>query len=213
MRIGTLALSLLATTGIFEFSHGQQTCIDDIADIYTMESQVADVSVHRTYILCPHSIYAIGTLDNNLDLQGFQVQPPLPLRPNMTIQCGDTGRRDELCWLAEGDVHVDATPFRGISDETVDSVFIEGIVFIAAKRYSLWATKPGDITFRDCAWRVRHTYRGLLDILRWKLKSLTHFDRFHTCRTLQHRLFLSCWIGLMAPIRSFLSLSRTVLSM
>jgi hypothetical protein len=155
MRVRTFTLSLLTSTGLFEFSHGQQTCIEDIADIYTVENQVTDTSVRRTYILCPRRIYAIGTLDFNLDVQGFQVQPPLPIRPNMTIRCGDTGRREELCWMAEGDVHVDATPFRGISDETVDSVFIEGIVFIAAKRYSLWASKPGDITFRDCEWRVR----------------------------------------------------------
>jgi hypothetical protein len=73
---------------------------------------------------------------------------------NMTIRCGDTGARDNLCWIAEGDLHVDATPFRGISDATVEGVIMEGIVFIGARKYSTWATKPGDITFVDCEWRV-----------------------------------------------------------
>jgi hypothetical protein len=77
----------------------------------------------------------------------------------MTIRCGDTGVRDNLCWLWEGDLHVDATPFRGISDNSVEGVRLEGIVFIDARKYSTWATKPGDITFSDCEWRVRRIRR------------------------------------------------------
>lgn len=80
---------------------------------------------------------------------------PCTIFSNMTIRCGDTGLRDNLCWVAEGDLHVDATPFRGISDETVEGVRMEGIVFIGARQYSTWATKPGDITYSDCEWKVR----------------------------------------------------------
>jgi hypothetical protein len=50
---------------------------------------------------------------------------------------------------------MDATAVRGITDETVENVKIEGFVFMGAKKHSLWATKPGSITFKDCEWKVR----------------------------------------------------------
>jgi hypothetical protein len=134
MRVDGFGLFFFTLLRLFETSCGQVSgvCVENIADIYTMESLVTDVSVHRTYIMCPRRIYEIGSLDFNFDLQGFQVQPPFPLRPNMSIKCGDTGSRDNLCWLAEGDVHVDATKIRGIDDDTVENVSIEGFVFIGA---------------------------------------------------------------------------------
>lgn len=53
-------------------------------------------------------------------------------------------------------MHIDGTPFRGISDPSVEGVQISGLTFIAARMYSTWVTKPGDITFTDCEWR-NHT--------------------------------------------------------
>ncbi len=101
MRVlSSVSLAFLTLTRLFDASSGA-TCIQNIAEIYVAESQVLDVSVERTYILCPRRIYEIGTLDVNFDVQGFQVQPPFPLRPNIRILCGVTGDRDELCsiWL------------------------------------------------------------------------------------------------------------------
>ena len=147
-------LTLLFLAGLAETSTAQ-SCIQDISEIYEKESKVTDTSVHRTYYMCPRRIYEIGKLDFDLELKGFQVHPPFPIRPNMSILCGDTGSREETCWIADGDVHIDATPFRGITDGSVENVLIQGFIFISAKKYSLWATKPGDITFRDCEFRVR----------------------------------------------------------
>ena len=137
--------------------HGQSatgSCIEDIQQIYVQESLIFDTSFGRTYTLCPRRIFEIARLDYNLELIGVNVHPPLPIRPNMHIKCGDDGLRDNLCWFFEGDVHIDATEFRGITDPRVDNVIIEGIVFIGAFRHSLWATKPGSITFIDCEFRV-----------------------------------------------------------
>jgi hypothetical protein len=153
MKFGRVGLSLLSFGALFACTNAQD-CIEQIDTIYEQESLVTDTSVHRTYILCPRRIFEIGTLDFNYDLVGFRVHPPLPIRPNMSIKCGEDGAIENLCWIAEGDVHMDATEFRGITDPTVDNVFIEGIVFINAARYSLWATKPGHITFTNCEFRV-----------------------------------------------------------
>lgn len=133
-----------------------QSCIDDFQDIYRKESFVTDTSFPRLYIVCPRHIYRIGYLDfdgNLIKPAVGSVLPPLPLRPNMTIRCGDQGTRDNLCWLKGGDLHMDGTKILGIEDETLDNVNIEGFTFLEARDHSLLASKPGSITFRDCEFR------------------------------------------------------------
>jgi hypothetical protein len=135
-----------------------QSCYDNFNDIYEQESIVTDTTFLRFYTICPRTIYEIATLDFNGDIQdptSSGLLPPLPIRPNMTIRCGDLGSRDNMCWLAGGDLQMDATAIRGINDATVEGVSIEGFVFIGARRHSLWVNKPGSINFRDCEWRVR----------------------------------------------------------
>lgn len=139
------------------FQVSAQSCYDNFYDIYEQEAIVTDTTFPRLYTVCPRRIYEIATLDFNGNIKeatSTGVLPPLPLRANMTIRCGDVGSRDSMCWLAGGDIHMDGTAIRGINDPTIEGVSIEGFVFIGARRHSLWATKPGDITFKDCEWRV-----------------------------------------------------------
>lgn len=155
MRVssGLSSLALLTLTSLLDGSSGQ-TCIQNLQEIYDAESQVADVSDPRTYVLCPRRVYNIGGLDVNFDVTGFDKNPPLPIRPNIRYLCGDKGDRNDLCWIADGDVHMDATFLRGLNDLSVENVLIQGFVFINALHHALWASKPGDITFRDCEFRV-----------------------------------------------------------
>jgi len=98
----------------------------------------------------------MGYLDYNgnmIESDTGSIVPPIPLRANMTIRCGDQGTRDNLCWITGGDLHLDGTSIFGISDKTVDNVSIEGFVFIGSRQHSLWADKPGSITFKDCEFR------------------------------------------------------------
>lgn len=53
---------------------------------------------------------------------------------------------------------MDGTSVLGIKDDTVENVKIEGFVFIGSRQHSLWANKPGSITFKDCEFRVRIRY-------------------------------------------------------
>lgn len=134
-----------------------QSCIDDINEIYERESFITDTSFFRQYVICPNAIYEFATYDpvgNQVEPAQAAVVPPIPLRPNMNIRCGDQGSRENLCWFAGGDLQMDGTATRGISDDNLDGVVIEGFVFIGSRMHSLWATKPGSITFRDCEWRV-----------------------------------------------------------
>lgn len=133
-----------------------QSCIDDFQQIYKKEALLTDTSVPRLYIVCPRHIYEIGNLDfdgNLIQPNVGTVAPPLPLRPNMTIRCGDQGSRENLCWLRGGDLHIDGTKVLGIEDDTLENIKIEGFIFIGAREHSLLANKPGSITFRDCEFR------------------------------------------------------------
>ena len=134
-----------------------QSCIDDFEAIYKREAVVTDTSVPRLYILCPRHVYEIGKLDFDGNLVqppgGKAVMPPLPLRPNMTIRCGDQGLRENVCWVKGGDLHLDGTKILGITDDSLENVRIEGLVFIGAGEYSFWGNKPGSVTFQDCEFR------------------------------------------------------------
>eukprot|EP00934_Nitzschia_sp_Nitz4_P006863 Nitzschia sp. Nitz4//scaffold11_size288233//119025//120468//NITZ4_000768-RA/size288233-processed-gene-0.218-mRNA-1//-1//CDS//3329534056//6853//frame0 len=152
MKLVQFVLSSVAAALLLGTSQAV-TCYDDIENIYLQESYVSDTSRRRTYVLCPSTVFQVDKLDFNYDVQTGTMNPPLPIRPNMTIQCGDDGSRENTCVLSGGDVHVDATTFRGIGDATVDGAIIMGLTFVDVIQYSTWATKPGHLSFQDCEWR------------------------------------------------------------
>jgi hypothetical protein len=133
-----------------------QGCISDFNDIYDAERAITNTNIKRVYTICPNKLYTVGYLDFNNNLRPRQKGgPPLPLRPNMKLQCGDDGSRDNLCWINDGHLQVDGTGIRGLDDLRLDNVEIVGFVFIGSVQHSTWVTKPGSITFKDCEWRVR----------------------------------------------------------
>ena len=133
------------------------SCIDDLSTIYFKESFYPDPSFPRLYIVCPQHIFDIAKLDFDGNVIeppfGVREHPPLPLRPNINIRCGDDGSRANQCWLRGGDLHIDGTKVLGIQDDTLDNVVLEGFTFLGAREHALLAHKPGSITFRDCEFR------------------------------------------------------------
>jgi hypothetical protein len=153
MRSSFVALLALLVGGLLQ--NASAFCIDNTQTLVDLERDVTDFSVLRTYTFCPSSFLTIGTLDVDFNFVGISNQPAIPLRPNMHLKCGEEGKRTDLCWFINGDVHLDATKVLGVTDQdTVDNIIIEGFTFISSYKYSTWATKPGDITFKDCEWRV-----------------------------------------------------------
>jgi hypothetical protein len=134
-----------------------ENCVEDFREIHELEARMEDTSVVRKYVICPYRFISIGLLDydNNLRDEGDDsVNPPLPLRPNMHILCGDNGQKGNLCFVRDGQLQIDGTSKRNIQDPTVANVTIEGFIFSGALEHSLLVTKPGSITFRNCEWRV-----------------------------------------------------------
>lgn len=139
-------------------AHAAENCVADFRAIHDLEAAVNDTSVVRTYVICKYSLITIGHLDfdNNLkdDDDSEIISPPLPLRPNMHVLCGEDGSKTNLCFVRDGQLHIDGTAMRNIAEPTIDNVLIEGFVFVGATHHSLLATKSGFITFKNCEWRV-----------------------------------------------------------
>ena len=140
--------------------HGQNFtsngCLYTMAQLILVEGEVTDFSTTREYTICENRVFQIGSLDMNNDLISGSGDASFPVRPNMHIRCGATGARENNCLVLGGDVQVDGTSYFGIgTDLDLTNVVFEGFTFAAATRYSVWATKKGDITFIDCEWKVR----------------------------------------------------------
>eukprot|EP00547_Thalassionema_nitzschioides_P006887 CAMPEP_0194199572 /NCGR_PEP_ID=MMETSP0156-20130528/545_1 /TAXON_ID=33649 /ORGANISM="Thalassionema nitzschioides, Strain L26-B" /LENGTH=358 /DNA_ID=CAMNT_0038924489 /DNA_START=302 /DNA_END=1378 /DNA_ORIENTATION=+ len=94
----------------------------------------------------------VGKLDYSNKL--ISDSPAIPLRSNLYIKCGDSGGRENKCIIRGGDVQLDGTNYFGMDkSDTIENVVIEGFTFEGASRYSVWATRRGDITFIDCEWK------------------------------------------------------------
>ena len=154
LRLNVLAFSLLASA-----VQGQTLtsgCLYTMEQLVNEENSVTDFTATREYIICEGQTFSIGTVDINNALVSGSGSPFFPVRPNMHVRCGGTGDRENNCLVSGGDVQVDGTNYYGI-DKNLDltNVVFEGITFAGANKYSVWATKAGDITFIDCEWKVR----------------------------------------------------------
>ncbi|GAX09949.1 hypothetical protein FisN_11Lh063 [Fistulifera solaris] len=154
MKFASSTTACLLALGIASLASAQSTgaCVETINDIALRESLVTDTSLLRTYTLCSQITHQIGTLDVNYDL--VDGQGMLPLRPNMKIQCGVDGKKENNCLITGGDVQVDGTSRFGIgSDVPLDNIEFQGITFQSSSQYSVWLTRPGSVTFTDCVFR------------------------------------------------------------
>jgi hypothetical protein len=151
-----LFLTLWAAASLVDGQSTVSSCLYTMEQLITEESSVTDYSVTREYIFCENRLMLLGRFDmNNVQVDGSG-SPPFPVRPNMHVRCGESGGRENNCVVSGGDVQVDGTSYFGAgSDLDLSNVIFEGFTFESTSRYSVWATKKGDITFIDCEWKVR----------------------------------------------------------
>jgi len=133
-----------------------QPCIQTIDELENFETAFGandpTFSQGRTYVLCSNAFYNIGKLDvNNNVIDGQQF---IRARPNLYLKCGDDGKVTNNCFITGGDVQVDGTSYFGNTVTAIPNVTIEGVTFSKTLRYSVWASKQGDITFVDCVFTL-----------------------------------------------------------
>lgn len=163
----SLSLAILLA---FALTAVESQCLSTTNALEQRESMVAQTDPTfqepRTYILCPSTIFNIGNLDaDNKPVNG---QDFIRARPNLHLKCGDDGKVENNCFVTGGDIQVDGTSFLGNTVETIKNVTMEGITFTSAKKYAVWATKQGEITFIDCAFTVS----DLIQMIIWLLMLL-----------------------------------------
>eukprot|EP00546_Thalassionema_frauenfeldii_P003452 CAMPEP_0178938314 /NCGR_PEP_ID=MMETSP0786-20121207/26261_1 /TAXON_ID=186022 /ORGANISM="Thalassionema frauenfeldii, Strain CCMP 1798" /LENGTH=402 /DNA_ID=CAMNT_0020617017 /DNA_START=160 /DNA_END=1365 /DNA_ORIENTATION=+ len=150
LRVSSLTL-LVANLVAIQVVEG---CLYTIEQIVIGEESAKDYSKPREYTICSRRDITVGKLDYSNKLIPGSGDSPIPLRSNLYIKCGTSGGRENKCIVRGGDVQVDGTNYFGLDkSDVIENVVIEGITFIGTSRYSVWATKRGDITFIDCEWK------------------------------------------------------------
>lgn len=128
-------------------------CWESLLDIYYSEKRVEDSSILRTYVLCPDTVYDIGSEydDYNIALDGDQFL--LISRPNMQVLCGENGDSANKCTFMGGSFQV------GLMDEfdsgeDISNILVKGVTFQGASIVNVLANGYGDVTLEDCIFQV-----------------------------------------------------------
>jgi len=107
----------------------------------------------ETYILCPNTVYTIGSEMNRGERCCLDNQSPILSRSNTNIKCGDDGDPNNHCVLVGGSFQVLFSISNWLEDD--EHFVVEGITFENAIFASVMLSNAGDITFRNCIFRVR----------------------------------------------------------
>ena len=141
------------------------TCLKSLNSIYESEKRVRDDSVVRRYVLCENTEFyvALNFKEDGTPLDG---QYPIPVgRPNIHVFCGEDGRSENNCQLVRGLVHVGVVDEFG-SGSRADNILLQGLTFFRATSVNVIAMIGGDITIRDCIFKVRF-FVPLSVVFRW----------------------------------------------
>jgi hypothetical protein len=143
-------------------------CMTTLNELAALEAIVTDyeaASVPRIYVLCPNTRFIVGRFDYSGRL--VDGQDPLLLRPNMRVQCGDDGRRQNQCLLTTGDVLVDGT--RKVAGASTTTTFetapivLQGLTFQDPGRHFVKLTQPWTVHLIDC--EFTQAYRAIVPLL------------------------------------------------
>lgn len=126
-------------------------CYTDLDELYERDHAVEDVSIPRTYILCPNTEFVMGRNNENGPgyVGGFG---PLSPRANAIYKCGESGSSKNNCVLIDGTFQM--VSFGASFEEEQVNVTYQGLTFESGFQGGLLLANPGDYTFLDCILRV-----------------------------------------------------------
>lgn len=137
-------------------------CYSDLNEILERDWLFTEDEVEyipRTYTICPDTVYQMGVITSSGHgveyTGGFDALVP---RPNSHYKCGESGLLSNNCVLTGG-----SWPIIGYGgDLQMLNVTFEGFVIESAVEGGVILSKPGDITFIDCVFRVSTTYYDMV---------------------------------------------------
>ena len=137
-------------------------CLTTLNELSQAEVAVTDFSIRRTYTLCPNTRFIVGRYDYSYHL--IEGQDPLVVRPNLTIKCGDNGKRSNQCLLLTGDVLVmDAAVSTSDGAAHNGPIVLQGLTLEDPGRHYVKLTQAYDVRFVDC--EFRRATRALVPLL------------------------------------------------
>lgn len=142
-------------------------CTSYLDDIYFSESDVKDSTVQRTYVLCPDTVFRVGSRH---DQDGTPLGGSYPIilgRSNIRVLCGANGSFDNGCEVINGVVQVAHFDEFGNNNGPIANALVQGISFSGASAINALVSGTGDVVFRDCVFRensnVASVFVQLLD--------------------------------------------------
>ena len=126
-------------------------CVSYLDEIYFTESDITDPSIPRTYLLCPNTVFRVGSRHTD---EGTPVGGSYPIilgRSNIRVLCGIDGKFGNNCLIRNGVVqvaHFDEFQTGGIP---INNALVQGISFSSASSINALISGKGDVVFRDCA--------------------------------------------------------------
>jgi len=111
-----------------------------------MLNRGATDSKTRTYILCPNTVFQIGTVTIG-GVEGGDF--PLTFRSNTIVQCGEDGAVENNCILTGGN-HLIEFSAGNIFDFFAENVIVRGLILENAISNAIIIGRKGDLLLEDC---------------------------------------------------------------
>lgn len=138
----------------------KRSCYTNLTEIEDLV-KLKDPFVEETYILCPNTIFPIGSFNSEDVWVGFM---PITVRANSIFQCGDDGKSANNCTIKGGSIQLVDT-LEKYSNENRVGVLVKGLTFDGAVDSNVLVAAPGNITFIDCIFQVSKCH-GFVVLLR-----------------------------------------------
>jgi hypothetical protein len=130
------------------------TCYTNLTVIDEDERKVTNLTVARTYILCPNTTFNTGFLSTTTD-EIIAGDRPLTLRKNMKVLCGESGSSANNCVIAKGSFLLTSLPSNFDPPTINTGVVVMGVTFDNAALFAVLLQLPGTFKFVDCIFTVR----------------------------------------------------------
>jgi hypothetical protein len=156
--VGNLRFSLLSLLlwNVLNGNSQSIECHSNFSSISDVETALDDISIHRTYTLCPNTKFDAATLNSD---GNFADKSPLFVRSNVLVQCGSDGSSQNSCVIdGNGDYGIVIDPLGwGFNESFVENVTIQGVtvdIFTFNSEHTVFPVtvgfESGDVTFKDC---------------------------------------------------------------
>jgi len=159
MRFPSIALCFIGMAyGQDNATYVKPSCYDNTT-LLAAHLVMKDSFIPDEFILCPNSVFDIGSTPRDDVLCCKDGMSPLYGEANSRILCGEDGKSSNNCTLRGGAVQFSSV-FANVK-HPIESMQVSGVTFEGATLSSIFLGNVGDVTFKDCIVKVTVTRRAI----------------------------------------------------